>query len=50
MVFFFSIDEHNHVLDLKRLRLWDNIRRVRSLMIYHIESLMYNYNNNAAKL
>jgi len=43
-------DEQNHVLDLKRLGLWDDICRVRNVLVYHIESLMYNYNNNAAEL
>lgn len=44
------IDEQNHVPDFKRLGIWEEIIRVRNTLIYHSESLMFSYNNNAAEL
>ncbi|KAE9534064.1 hypothetical protein AGLY_008800 [Aphis glycines] len=42
--------EDNLVDELKRFELWDDIIRARNLLTYHTESLMYNFNNNAAEL
>ncbi|XP_022160289.1 uncharacterized protein LOC111026498 isoform X3 [Myzus persicae] len=42
--------EDNLVDELKRFELWDDITRARNLLTYHTESLMYNFNNNAAEL
>ncbi|XP_060846320.1 uncharacterized protein LOC132925982 [Rhopalosiphum padi] len=42
--------EDNLVDELKRFELWDDIVRARNLLTYHTESLMYNFNNNAAEL
>jgi len=44
------IGEDNLVDELKRFELWDDIIRARNLLTYHTESLMYNFNNNAAEL
>jgi len=30
--------------------MWDGITYARNLLTYHTESLMYNFNNNAAEL
>lgn len=30
--------------------MWDDITYARNLLTYHTESLMYNFNNNAAEL
>lgn len=38
IVFFLYIDEQNYVLDLKRLGLWDDINRVRSVLVNPLES------------
>lgn len=32
----------NHVPDFKRMGLWDDICKVRNVLVYHAESLMYN--------
>ncbi|CAI6371889.1 unnamed protein product [Macrosiphum euphorbiae] len=42
--------ENNLVDELKQFELWDDITRARHLLTYHTESLMYNFNNNAAEL
>ncbi|KAL5244634.1 hypothetical protein ACI65C_012044 [Semiaphis heraclei] len=42
--------EDNLVDELKRFEMWDDITYARNLLTYHTESLMYNFNNNAAEL
>lgn len=42
--------EDNIVDDLKRYEIWDGIVYARNLLAYHSESLMYDFNNNAAEL
>lgn len=50
MYIIYFTEEDNLVDQLKRFEIWDDILRARNLLIYHTESLMYNFNNNAAEL
>ncbi|KAL4101106.1 hypothetical protein QTP88_021126 [Uroleucon formosanum] len=44
-----KIDEKNYVENFKRLGIWEYITKIKNMLIYHTESLMYNYNNNTAE-
>ncbi|KAL4143390.1 hypothetical protein QTP88_005726 [Uroleucon formosanum] len=44
------VREKNLVPELSRLGIWNDITKARNLMSYHVESLLPNYNNNAAEL
>lgn len=43
-------EEDNLVDELKRFGIWNDITYAKNLLSYHTESLMYNFNNNAAEL
>jgi len=42
--------EDNLVGELRKFEMFDDIVHTRHLLTYHTESLMYNFNNNRAKL